>query len=156
MSQSQFISSSIMGGLGNQLFQIFATLAYSIRYNINVIFPYTLQLDQKRYSYWNSFLLKISKYTTLNAEWQLNNNHIYHLSTYKENNFHYNEIPKVDISFKLFGYFQSYKYFVNEQENIYRLIHLREQQNNIFNQFPYIFNEIEKTIILQYKNIIQL
>lgn len=148
MSKSKIISCTLMGGLGNQLFQIFATLAYSIRYNVNVIFPYVFQLDQKRYSYWNSFLIELSKYTTLNSVWNLNNNHICHLSTYKENNFHYNEIPKVDISFKLLGYFQSYKYFVKEQEMIYRLIKLREQQTHIFNEFPHIFNEFEKTTII--------
>jgi hypothetical protein len=148
MTQLQFISCDIMGGLGNQLFQIFATIAYSIRHNISFIFPYNFKLDQKRYSYWNSFLINLSNYTTLNTSWNLNNNQISNLSTYKENFYHFNEIPKVDISFKLFGYFQSYKYFVNEQESIYTLIKLREQQNNIFNEFPDLFNKIENTIII--------
>jgi hypothetical protein len=148
MSPSQFISCTIIGGLGNQLFQIFATISYSIRHNITVIFPYTFQLDHKRYTYWDSFLTNLSTFTTLNDEWNISNNHISNLSTFKENNFHYNEIPKVDFSFKLLGYFQSYKYFVNEQENIYRLIKLREQQTHIFNEFSHIFNQIEKTTLI--------
>jgi hypothetical protein len=34
------ISIKIVGGLGNQLFQIFAIMAYGIQHNIKVIFPY--------------------------------------------------------------------------------------------------------------------
>jgi hypothetical protein len=131
-----------MGGLGNQLFQIFATIAYSFKKKISVIFPYITQLDEKRHSYWDSFLIDLSKNTTKNPEWKLNNNHLTSIPTYRENGFHFHEIPKTNISFQLFGYFQSYKYFIEEQDSIFKLIHLREQQQNILVEFPDFFNDL--------------
>ena len=105
--------------------------------------PYTIQLDAKRHSYWDSFLTDLCKNTTKNPEWKLNNNHLASIATYGETTFHFQEIPKVDISFQLFGYFQSYKYFVEEQESIFRMIHLREQQHSILQEFRYLFNDLE-------------
>ena len=40
MYQSKIVTFDLLGGLGNQLFQIFATLAYGIRTNTKVMFPY--------------------------------------------------------------------------------------------------------------------
>lgn len=143
MSSLRFVTCKIMGGLGNQLFQIFTTIAYSIRNDITVIFPYIYQLDEKRHSYWNSFLTDISNNTTLNPEWKLNNNHLFSIPIYRENTFHFQEIPKVAISFQLFGYFQSYKYFIHEQEQIFRSIRLREQQQSILNEYSRFFVDFE-------------
>ena len=143
MTSLPFISCKIMGGLGNQLFQIFTTIAYSFRQKISFIFPYMLQLDEKRHSYWNSFLADLYKNTTINPEWRMNNNHLVSIPTYHETVFQFQEIPKVKISFKLLGYFQSYKYFAEEQESIFKLIHLREQQQIILHEFQYLFNDLE-------------
>lgn len=145
MSYLQLVTCKLMGGLGNQLFQIFTTIAYSLKNKISFIFPYMIQLDEKRHSYWDSFLNDLSKNTTINPDWKLNNNHLVSLPTYRENGFHFQEIPKAAISFQLFGYFQSYKYFINEQESIFKLIHLREQQRLIFHDFAYLFNEPENS-----------
>ena len=35
------ISIKPMGGLGNQLFQIFATISYGLEYTCNIVLPYT-------------------------------------------------------------------------------------------------------------------
>ena len=50
-----------MGGLGNQLFQIFATIAYAKKHNMTVVFPYSKVLTSgvKRPTYWHSFLKDI-------------------------------------------------------------------------------------------------
>jgi len=143
MSTLQFISCKYMGGLGNQLFQIFTTIAYSLKHNISFIFPYMTQIDEKRHSYWDSFLIDLYKNTTINPEWKLNNNYLATIPTYRENGFHFQQIPNSSIPFQLFGYFQSYKYFINEQERIFKLIHLREQQQNILQEFKYLFNDLE-------------
>lgn len=143
MTSLQFISCKIMGGLGNQLFQIFTSIAYSLKHKISVIFPYMIQLDEKRHSYWDSLLNDLSKNTTKNPEWKLNNNHLASIPTYRENGFHFHEIPNPNISFQLFGYFQSYKYFVKEQEVIFKSIHLREHQESILVEFPDLFNDLQ-------------
>ena len=36
-----FITANLMGGLGNQLFQIFVTIAHSMKINYDVIFAYS-------------------------------------------------------------------------------------------------------------------
>jgi hypothetical protein len=66
-----------------------------------------IQLDEKRHSYWNSFLTDLYKNTTINSEWRMNNNDLVSIPNYRETEFHFQEIPKVKISFQLFGYFQS-------------------------------------------------
>ena len=47
------LSVQICGGLGNQLFQIFAALAYSIKYNIPLVLP---RCGTNRPTYWSNFL----------------------------------------------------------------------------------------------------
>ena len=61
-----------MGGLGNQLFQIFATIAYAKKYNMTVVFPYSKILTSgiKRPTYWHSFLKDIEKLTTNNPDYE--------------------------------------------------------------------------------------
>ena len=45
--------------------------------------------------------------------------------------FKYTKIPYINKDFKLFGYYQSYKYFENEYENIIKLIGLNERKGEI-------------------------
>lgn len=150
MNQMRFVSCSLMGGLGNQLFQLFTTIAYSIRYNIVFILPYVVNLDGKRHTYWDSFLIDLLSNTTFHKQWKLNNNHLSTIPTYKENTFHYIEIPKADISFRMHGYFQSYKYFIKEADIIFQMIRLREQQNIIRAEaeFMDIFPKDKNTILI--------
>uniref|UniRef100_A0A6C0D4D6 Alpha-1,2-fucosyltransferase n=1 Tax=viral metagenome TaxID=1070528 RepID=A0A6C0D4D6_9ZZZZ len=131
MSQP-FISSTLMGGLGNQLFQIFATLAYSVRNQCVPIFSYSdkLTIGKVRNTYWANLLSNLKKYTTAN---------LFGFPTYREHGFHYSELPVYNQNLTLFGYFQSYKYFENEQEQLYKLIGLAEQQKNAIFEFPSYF-----------------
>ena len=94
----------LMGGLGNQLFQLFALLAYTKKYNKTPIIKYseTLNIGVTRPTYWNTFLSNLKKYTTSNK---------ITLPMLKESSFTYSAIPNVQQPFQLYGYFQSYKYF---------------------------------------------
>jgi hypothetical protein len=52
------ITCNLCGGLGNQLFQIFATISYAIKYNIPFVFLYS-EISPSithRITYWNTFL----------------------------------------------------------------------------------------------------
>jgi hypothetical protein len=64
-----------MGGLGNQLFQIFATIAYALQYNHSFIFTYSdfLTIGKLRPTYWHSFLSGLLKYTNKNTNLLTNN-----------------------------------------------------------------------------------
>ena len=96
----------IMGGLGNQLFQIMTAFAYSKKYRNPLIIKRGSHSPSCTYRnvYWNNFLDGLQKY--------LINSNI-DLPVYNEKSFEYNELPKISESddIKLCGYFQSYKYF---------------------------------------------
>lgn len=122
-------TTEIMGGLGNQLFQIFNLLAYSFRHNSYFYFSTEpISCGQRKITYWKTpFLEALNNFVK-----QLNStqNHQQHI-TYHEHNFHYEAIPQAPPSsqlIKFFGYFQSYKYFQDQQDIIYKFIRLRETQ----------------------------
>ena len=111
------ITIHLMGGLGNQLFQIFCLLNYCMKYNKRFWLPIIKQdmvspLDNKskRPIYWNTLLNKLVpflqsvNYKTIEA---------------KEPSFRYFRLQDVgDKNIKLHGYFQSYKYFEENYDKI--------------------------------------
>jgi hypothetical protein len=135
------ISINLQGGLGNQLFQIFTTIAYAIEHSHKFIFPYTEKILQ-RVTYWNNFLSALKMFTTANLIHRISNNDINHMETYGEVEFKYNEIPHRDRSdtFKINGYFQSYKYFEKYQQQISSLLRLDKQTESIKNEVCELFN----------------
>ena len=129
----------LMGGLGNQLFQIFCGLAYSFENKI----PFKInnnKLDKVspldnislRPTYWDNFLINLSKFTY--------NNNI-NLPVYREKTFFkYDKIPVIAQDFKLFGYYQSYKYFETQYKNIIKLIGLKERKQIIKEKYSNYFS----------------
>ena len=114
------ISVTLMGGLGTQLFQIFAVLGYAFRYNIQYTFPRTKQKgDPRTKMYWDNILDKIA--------FSISPIPIKH-PVYNEQGFEFNDIPHSNNSKKLFGYFQSYKYFQEQYKNYYFLLGLKEKK----------------------------
>ena len=114
----------IMGGLGNQLFQIFALLAYSLRNKTPFYFSaQAITHGARKKTYWDTLFLQNLAPLVKPPPQSSTSNHIY-----REPAFHYQPIPNIAQSLNLFGYFQSYKYFADQQETIYRLIRLRETQ----------------------------
>lgn len=116
------ISFHIMGGLGNQLFQLFATMCYSLTTGQEFFF---LNIDKtpgitERSTYWSSFLSSLQKYLI---------NSLPKIEVLREKAFEYNKLPKVfgkDIL--LYGYFQSYKYFEPKYEEICNIIELNAKK----------------------------
>lgn len=121
----------IMGGLGNQLFQIFTLISYSIKSKKPFYFedkPITCG-ERKKY-YWNTLLL--NKLKGFIKPPLSNQNSI----AYQEPFFHHAPIPQLNTdnknkNIKLFGYFQSYKYFDDHKELIFRMLQLKEAQEYI-------------------------
>ncbi len=121
------VSCVLMGGLGNQLFQIFTTISYALKYNIEFKLPYNKHIiDSRSVMYWDNLFFHLKKYLS---------NDIQLINVYKERSFSYEPLPHKDLllqNFSLFyGYFQSYKYFESNFENICDFIQLHEQQNKI-------------------------
>ena len=130
------ISCIIMGGLGNQLFQIYTTMALSMEMKTNFIFPKVkLETDKRTDTYWDSFLKELEKNTMLIDIKKLK------YPVYKEKEFKYNKIQimpdliKKNGGVMLYGYFQSYKYFDNEYKNITKYIKLDESRSEVRNMY---------------------
>ena len=56
------ITTEIMGGLGNQLFQIFNLLSYSLTYKIPFYFENKPTTRKDRPHYWNNFLTPLKPF----------------------------------------------------------------------------------------------
>jgi len=123
-------TTEIMGGLGNQLFQIFNLMAYSFRHHKPFYFPLEqITQGQRKTTYWTTQFLQALQHFVKPTP-----SHQQQPLIYKERNFHYEPIPSLPPpeskinNIKFFGYFQSYKYFQDQQELIYKFIKLRETQ----------------------------
>ena len=132
------ISCNIMGGLGNQLFQIMTTMAYAIRNKCVFLFPYYTQAGN-RYTYWDTFLSKIKQFTTHNSHYKFKNMDLDYFPKYNEPGFHYTPIPVFGKSYFLAGYYQSYKFFDDEKTSIFKMIHLEENRQLVKSEFSHYF-----------------
>lgn len=130
-----------MGGLGNQLFEIFAIIGYALKYKDSFILPYTPNVGN-RPTYWETFLSSLKIFTTYNTK--------YNITTEQLNSIppevnclqhHYVDIPEYskDKITKLYGYFQSYKYFHEYRDKIFQMIRLESQQNEVRSQYMNYF-----------------
>lgn len=129
------ISGNVMGGLGNQLFQIFTIMAVALSCGKQYVFPYddVTRVGLNRPTYWNNMLRELKPYTstTLNT---------ITFSMANETPFVYNStFVNAVCSHKkhvyLKGYFQSYKYFEHFLKNILQILKLSVQKNIIIKLF---------------------
>jgi len=116
----------LKGGLGNQLFQIFATVAYALQRNRRFVLPNykgMLGIDRKsiRPSYWNTLFIKLAPYIKLPDN----------VTNFKENESHtYSKLPEYN-NICLKGYFQHLRYFNEYSDKIINLIGIKDFQEDI-------------------------
>jgi hypothetical protein len=127
------------GGLGNQLFELFCAISYTIDNNLRlVIFSKhqnnTINDFRDRNTYWHSFLDALQQYVqpVENRE---------NMLTYNEQSFEYNKIPSGLSNYVLQGYFQSYKYFDHNYQKIANMINLKGKQINIKTKYNHLFTK---------------
>ena len=131
------LTCNLQGGLGNQLFQIFTTIAYSLKTNQSFFFINQHQLTNERdakngatvrYTYWDAFLSGLKPF--VKDEAKLPKLDLW----FREQSFQYdpsillnllNNQQKVKM---LVGYFQSYKYFDSYKKAIFKLIKMEAKQ----------------------------
>jgi len=125
-----------MGGLGNQLFQIFATISYAMKYGQTFGFLFKEKLGNNRITYWNTFLKRLSPFVTFTLP---------PMSVRREESFEYspilaplNRMNEICENVYLFGYFQSEKYFKPHIDVIKNLIGIDELQQKIFQKFDFL------------------
>jgi len=127
------ITCNLMGGLGNQLFQIFTTISYAIKTR-NMFSFYNAEFTGgtgktiKRNTYWENILSKLKPF--LKTKFPICN-------IIQESQFAFTEIPLthfINVNVCLHGYFQSYKYFQNTYATIYRLLNIDVHKDSIKNK----------------------
>ena len=140
------ITCNLMGGLGNQLFQIFTTISLSMKTTNSFVFSDIKVLDNgKRHTYWDTFLFRLKPF--LRPFYRK-------LAIFKEKGFEYNNIPLhtlMGADTCLYGYFQSYKYFDDVFPTIYRMLHIDEQKNKLLNTHNNIINKLDNSISIHFR-----
>jgi len=143
------LTCNLMGGLGNQLFQIFTTITCAIKSKQKFQFLAADTLGEgsttKRPTYWNNFLCSL-RYTLINI--------LPPVHVIRENGFPYNEISTSDLVNKnilLFGYYQSYKYFKEHYDTISRLIKLKESKEALLKSCEIDEEYLNNTISLHFR-----
>jgi len=135
------LTCNLQGGLGNQLFQIFATIAYSLKTSQSFFFINQYQLTNERdakngatvrYSYWDTFLSGLKPF--IKDQEKLPKLDLY----FKEQSFQYDASILLNLLNNqqnvkmLVGYFQSYKYFDTYKKAIFKLIKIEVKQLAIY------------------------
>jgi hypothetical protein len=143
------ITCNLMGGLGNQIFQIFATIAYSIKSKNKFQFlaQETLGGDSctLRYTFWNTFFSSLKPFLITNLP---------PVNVIRENGFTYNELPvgsMVGTNVLIHGYFQSDKYFKDHFEMICRVIGLEKKKQSVLDTLRLNKEDLNNTISIHFR-----
>lgn len=155
------LTCNLQGGLGNQLFQIFTTIAFSLKTNNSFFFQNKYQLTNEkdalngatvRYTYWDTFLSGLSVFVK-------DSNKLPNLELIiKEKGFNYdpsillnmmNNQQKVKM---LVGYFQSYKYFDIYKKAIFKLAKIEASQKLVYNKSKEDYNlDLNASVSIHYR-----
>jgi hypothetical protein len=126
------VTTKLMGGIGNYLFQIASSYAYSLKYDKKFICGTAdIQSPHNNHTLYLNNILRKVEFT----------NSVPNYIHYVEPNFSYNEIPNFDSDIKLIGYFQSEKYFLEYKKEILEFFeidpetseYISEKYSNILN-----------------------
>jgi hypothetical protein len=124
------ITCNLMGGLGNQIFEIFATISYAIKSRNEFKFLNVSTLGGGsttiRNTFWNSFFSRLHPFLIDNIPQPIH--------VIGEKDFTFNELPVYEMlgsNCLISGYFQSYKYFHEHYQIICRIIGLEKMKENI-------------------------
>jgi len=139
-----------MGGLGNQLFQIFTTIAYAIKSKNKFEF---LNIDKLgsgsttiRTTYWNTFLYNLKPFLIQDLPQPIH--------VIREKDFTYNELPigeMINKNTMIYGYFQSYKYFQQHYELIYRMLGIEKKKNELLTKLELTKDLLENSCSMHFR-----
>jgi hypothetical protein len=132
------ITCNIVGGLGNQLFQIFATISYAIKHKQLFNFEYKLftTVGKKRQMYWDTFFISLKPFT-----YAKENIKIMPIKIVNESMVTSLNKPLSNECNCLNGYFQNETYFKEYYETICKMIRLDKQKQDIMGLCEYNFTD---------------
>ena len=147
------ITCNLMGGLGNQIFQIFARISYAIKsrnqfkfLDVNTLGGGSTTI---RYTFWKKFFSTMQPFLIPELP--------QHIHVIKEKGFTYNELPVSEMENKnvmISGYFQSYKYFQENYSIIYKLLNIDKMKDNLLNNLNLTSPEcmdLENTVSMHFR-----
>ena len=144
------ITCNLMGGLGNQIFQIFATISYAIKSKNRFQFLNLTTLGAGsttvRYTFWESFFSNMKPFLISELPQPIH--------VIREKGFPYNELPvreMVNRNVMIYGYFQSYKYFQENYDMIYRILNIDKMKNDIVNNLNLTSEYLENTVSMHFR-----
>jgi len=123
------VSCKLYGGLGNYMFQVAATRAYSVEHNMPDCYPIesAVRVHRNASDYIDTIFSNLNVYDNFSCA-----------NVYKQGRFTYSKIPQYDAVI-LDGYFQSEKYFVDYRDLILDLFKpTKDVQSYIDNKFENI------------------
>ncbi|MBM3455004.1 MAG: alpha-1,2-fucosyltransferase [Bacteroidetes bacterium] len=142
----------LMGGLGNQIFQIFTTMSCSITNNTAICFVGSAYSSgfppgcKPRHTYWDSFFEKLKPFL-VNVIPNMKS-----LIIIKEKQFSFKEIEcYTNKNYLLHGYFQSYKYFDKNYKIISEVIELEKMKNNVLKELNMNADELKTCVSLHFR-----
>jgi hypothetical protein len=139
------ISIRVQGGLGNQLFMIFATIAYGMKHNVQTVFEYYYQIAA-RHTYWETLLDGFKMFTTANPANRLTNDDISKFKVYMEPGFLYNPLPDFgNNNTYIIGYLQSFRYFESCKTQLYSIMRLNEKKQEVFEKYSKYLTSVTET-----------
>jgi hypothetical protein len=138
------LTCNLIGGLGNQLFQIFTVISYAIKYKHMFKFINAEELGgngcTKRKTYWKTFLFKLSGF--------LFEQYPHFDIVCNEKSFSFKELSHEileynNLTIMLSGYFQSYKYFQENFDIICRILNIAEKRLDIIEEVVKTHHSLE-------------
>ena len=145
------ITCNLMGGLGNQLFQIFTTISHAINIKTRFAFIDVEKLGSGqtivRPTYWDNFLINLKPFTTKAFPQML---------LIKEAGFRYNDLNLYKHKTQgqnicLFGYFQSHKYFSENFYKICKMIDLEQIKKTVISKSGFTQDVLNDTVSLHFR-----
>lgn len=147
------ITCNLMGGLGNQIFQIFATISYAIKSRNRFQFLNLTTLGggstTVRYTFWETFFSNMKPFLISELPQPIH--------VIREKEFTYNELSVHEIENRnvmIYGYFQSYKYFEETYSIIYRLLNIDKMKKDLLNNINLSspeYLDLENTISMHFR-----
>ena len=138
------ITIELQGGLGNQMFQIFATISHALTNKTQFLLP-PKKLDthsaggSERPVYWDTMFKEIAGF--------IHPGSTQFIPVYREKRFRYDKLPTIIANgargnhMKLFGYFQSPKYFESNYANITKLLQITQKKTNVLNKSAIVLSK---------------
>jgi len=134
----------LIGGLGNQLFQIFTIISYSIKHDISFLFPKEKFDINDRKTYWETEIFK--KILPCIVE----NDKIPEIPILWEHDLNTQYIPEIKGHFKLHGYFQNERYFKDNFNKIYNFLEIENIKSKVKEEYIEYFKN-ENTISIHFR-----